>query len=134
MGSTSPDKSIQEQSLSLEPPIDPSALTELRELQNEDEPDLLYELVATFLDDAQPRLATLRDAVNGDDAQIIEKEAHALKGSCANFGANAMERICERLQIAGRSGDLADAFELLARLEGEFERVRQALTAELQRA
>jgi len=113
------------------PALDPGVLASLRELQNEDEPDLLDELVELFLADAEPKLAALREAVPRGDAETVQKEAHALKGSCANFGAEPMAAVCECLQSAGRSGNLVNASELLALLEAEFERVRVALSAEL---
>lgn len=116
---------------SSEAPIDPDALAGLRDLQEEGEPDFLRELIETFLADAAPRLASLREAVARGNATFVEKEAHALKGSCANFGARPMETVCQQLQAAGRSRDLGGAGVLLDKLDVEYGRVRAALTAEL---
>ena len=122
-------RTIYDQIATQEPAIDPDALAGLRELQEEGEPDLLRELIEMFLADAEPRLASLREAEGQANALVVEREAHALKGSCANFGARPMARICERLQSAGRSGGLAQAPALLAQLQVEYERVRTALQA-----
>ena len=111
--------------------LDPEALASLRSLQEEGEPDVLQELVDMFLADAEPRLASLREAVARGDGGTVEKEAHALKGSCANFGAHPMAALCQQLQASGRSGDLADARDLLERLDQEYGRVCAALNAEL---
>lgn len=134
MASTTRHNAVDEQGGGQEPAINSDALTGLRELQEEGEPDLLAELIEMFLADAEPRLASLRLAVPERDGEVVEREAHALKGSCANFGAVPMARICEHLQTAGRAGDLADALTLLDRLEVEYERVRRALVAELSRS
>jgi two-component system, sensor histidine kinase and response regulator len=94
------------------------------------EPDLLTELVELFLSDVSSRLANLREAVEGGDAQSVEQIAHALKGSCGNMGVSRMAAACSELQEVGASGDLARARELLEWTEAEFERVRPMLEAE----
>jgi HPt (histidine-containing phosphotransfer) domain-containing protein len=124
-------QTIGDDPTSREPAIDPAAIENLRSLQEDSGPDLLAELVDLFLVDAGPRLGRLREAVEHNDAIAVVREAHALKGACSNFGAQAMVRICNRLQGAGRTDDLIAAPELLARLEAEFERVCKALRAEL---
>ena len=114
-----------------EDPVDHDILIGLRELQQAGEPDLLNELVEVFLTDADPRLVALRKAVEQRDAHTVEREAHTLKGSCANFGAQPLARICHSLQMLGRRQDLEQASALLAHLETEYARVRAALQAEL---
>jgi len=114
-----------------EEPIDRDALASLRELQQAGDPDLLNELVEMFLADAEPRLVSLRKAAEQKDAQAVEREAHALKGSCANFGAQPMARVCHALQVLGRAQDLRQVSKLVAHLETEYARVRAALRAEL---
>ena len=112
-------------------PLDPGVLAGLRELGD---PGLLPELAEMFLDDASSRVAVLREAVEGGDARSVERIAHTLKGSSGNMGAKRMAAICEELQNAGASGDLARAPEQFGRLEEEFGRVRPALEAEMARS
>ena len=112
-------------------PIDRDALASLRELQQLGEPNLLNELIEMFLTDAESRLVALRKATEQRDAPAVEREAHALKGSCANFGAQPMARVCHSLQVLGRARDLTQAAKLLAQLHTEYARVRTALRAEL---
>ncbi len=114
-----------------EDPIDHDVLAGLRELQQAGEPDLLSELVELFLTDAEPRLVALRKAIEQGDAHAIEREAHALKGSCANFGAQPMASVCHALQTLGRAQNVIQASTLLAHLETEYVRVHAALRAEL---
>lgn len=59
-----------------EDPLDPGVLAGLRELQQAGEPDILTELVEMFVDDAEPRLAALREAVEKGDADNVERNAH----------------------------------------------------------
>lgn len=110
-----------------EPVIDPAALRGLRELQEEGEPDFLSALVDMFVEDTGTRLISLQVAIRQLDALAVEGEAHALKGSCANFGARPMVAVCNQLEASSRMGDLATAPALINQLLVEFDRVRAAL-------
>jgi two-component system, sensor histidine kinase and response regulator len=109
--------------------IDRSVLAGLRELQAEGEPDIVAELAEMFLEDVPIRLTELRDAVEIGDGHLVERVAHALKGSSAAIGAVKMEVICAELEEMGRSEDLAAASERLSNLHEEFGRVGMALEA-----
>jgi len=111
----------------LEYPLDRVTLEGLRELGGS---ELIADLAEVFSSDTLPRLANLQVAVESGDAEAVERIAHTLKGSSANMGARRMAGICEELQKAGVSKDLAGALDLLDQLEAEFERVRWALAAE----
>ncbi len=82
-----------------------------------------------FLEDVGSGLAVLRKAAEEGDAPSVERTAHTLKGASGNMGALGMARTCAELEEAGGSGDLSRVPELLARLDAEFERVRQELPA-----
>ena len=109
-------------------PLDPSVLAGLRELGG---PEFLKELGELFIEDVPPQLEALREATEGNDASLVERIAHTLKGSCGNMGALRMSIICAELQDVGHSGELERASMLLERLKAEFGRVRPALEAEV---
>jgi PAS domain S-box-containing protein len=114
-----------------EDPLDRNVLAGLRELQEEDEPDILDELIELFLADVPPLLAALRQAVEAGDAHSVERIVHTLKGSSANMGAKRMEAICAELEETGRSENLAGAPVRISRLEEEFGRDRAVFEEEL---
>jgi CheY-like chemotaxis protein len=111
----------------VKPPLDRGVLEMLRELGGS---DLFSDLADTFLRDVPVRLAELRRAVEAGDDDVVQRSAHALRGSSGSMGATQMARFCAGLQDAGARGDLAQSIELLGRLEVEFGRVRPALAAE----
>jgi signal transduction histidine kinase/DNA-binding response OmpR family regulator/HPt (histidine-containing phosphotransfer) domain-containing protein len=111
--------------------LDRSVLSGLRELQEEDEGDILGELVGLFLADVPPRLVGLREAAEVGDARSVEGIAHSLKGSCGNMGAARLGAVCAELEELGRSGDLSEAPARISELEEEFGRVRVAFDEEL---
>ncbi|HET7271607.1 MAG TPA: PAS domain S-box protein, partial [Rubrobacter sp.] len=108
-------------------PLDHDVLVGLRELQGDDETDIVAELSGMFLDDARSKLEELEEAVEEGDASSVERVAHTLKGSSGNMGARRMAAICAQLEDAGSSGDLSRAPQLLGDLEAEFGLVRTTL-------
>ena len=114
--------------------LDLSVLTSFEEVQVEDEPDLIIELIDLYLEDAPRQMALMQKAVALADERTLKRAAHGLKGSSANLGIRRMAALCAELERANDSGDSLPAGKLiLAEMHGEFERVRQALLAEKQR-
>jgi len=112
-----------------EDPIDATVLADLRELQEEGEPDLVDHLISLFLASTPPRLEAIRDAVARGDALALAREAHTLKGSCSSLGARPMACVCEELEALGRHEDLARVAAAVDQLSAEFDRVGLVLHA-----
>jgi len=110
--------------------IDASVIAELRGLQSPANPDFFNHLIDLFINETPRRLAGIKAAVTGSNAAALAQEAHALKGSSAHLGARRMDALCEILEEQGRAGSINGAPGLLAALEEEFARVREALEAE----
>jgi len=106
--------------------IDPQALAALREL-NPDNPAFLRELVDLFISDVGERLAELDRALATQDASLLARAAHTIKGSCSNFGAGELMRISQAVELRGKAGDLAGAATLLPALKAESTAVTAAL-------
>ena len=113
--------------------LDRAVLADLRDLQEEGEPDLLKELMELFLVDVPLQLALLRKALDAGDVSSLERSAHTLRGSCSNMGARSMEALCAELEETLRSGGLGAAPQLISRLEEEFGRTRAELEREVSR-
>jgi two-component system, sensor histidine kinase and response regulator len=113
--------------------LDESVLADLRELQEEGEPDILEELIELYLEDAPSQIAALGEAVEAGEAQTVERIAHTLKGSSGNMGATRMTAVCSELEDVGASSVLYKAPELLKQLEEEFGRVRATLKAKIEK-
>jgi HPt (histidine-containing phosphotransfer) domain-containing protein len=90
--------------------------------------ELLRELAGLFLVEYPRCVAELRAALAAADARRLERAAHGLKGSVANFGARPAVEAALALEQAGRGGQLEGAGELLRALE----QVLTALHAELE--
>ena len=111
--------------------LDPEVIESLRELGGEDDPDLFGELVELFLEDTPNRIQELGRALTGNDASGLEQAAHALKSSAANLGATQLSRIFKEIEAAGREHDLRRAATLVEESNQAYEKVREALRAEV---
>lgn len=73
-----------------------------------DDLDLVTELIELFLEESPKLLVDVQIAVQRRDSKAIERSAHRLKGSAGKFGMNATVQTAMRLEVLGRTGDLAD--------------------------
>ncbi len=116
------------------PALDLAVLSELRQLQEEGEPDIVQELAEAFQFETPPLLETLRQAVAEGQSEQLRRAAHNLKGSSNNLGARTMAALSAELETLGKNGMVAGAAELVTRLEQEYQRVCRALATEIARA
>lgn len=109
--------------------IDMEVIASLRALGGEDDPELLFELIDLFLDDAPNHISALESAAAAGDVETIERAAHTLKSSCANIGARQLSALCRELESQGRARDLGAVPTLVERARTEYLRVQDALEA-----
>ena len=79
--------------------------------------ELLRELAQLFLEEYPRLIGQLREAQQQGDAKTVERTAHGLKGSVANFGAKPAVDAAYRIEQLGKAGQLAGVPEPLASLE-----------------
>jgi HPt (histidine-containing phosphotransfer) domain-containing protein len=110
------------------PALDLAVLESLRQLTRPGEPDVLREVLATFLTDAPGRVAAITNAIQCKDAHALLRAAHTLKGAAASIGASGVQGRCCELESAARTGDVDQgAATLVSALCQEFERVRSEI-------
>jgi len=88
------------------------------------------DLLKSFLDDAPQRIAELRGAVVTSDPRALERAAHALKSSSAQFGAMTLAQLCLKLESMGRNRELDGAERVLGEVELAFRNAKRALEVE----
>ena len=84
-----------------------------------------------FLVQIDELLPQIRSAAEHCDSAELARSAHKLNGSVGSLGFSRAQRAAQRLEIMGRSNDLADSREALADLEREMSLLRDALTTYL---
>lgn len=90
----------------------------------------LIELVQVYLDDAPRLLDAMRAALRCGDSAALRVAAHTLKGISATMGAMTLSAQCNKLEALLSTPRLAEAEELVMRLDQEFARVQTQLTAD----
>jgi HPt (histidine-containing phosphotransfer) domain-containing protein len=78
--------------------------------------DLLREIAGLFLEDYPSLIRMIQQALAESDAHNLERAAHSLKGSIANFGSDAAYQAALDLEQIGRSNKLDGAADAYARL------------------
>src|SRR5579863_9547145 len=75
--------------------------------------ELLKEIAALFMEDYPSVLTEIRAAAARGDAKGVERAAHGLKGSVANFGAQTAVDAALQIERMGRAGDLSRVSEAI---------------------
>jgi HPt (histidine-containing phosphotransfer) domain-containing protein len=91
--------------------------------------ELLKEIAALFIEDYPNVMAEIRAAAARGDANGVERAAHGLKGSVANFGAQAAVDAAFQLEQMGRAGDLSRVSEAIDALARSLDALRPELQA-----
>lgn len=91
--------------------------------------ELLREITGIFLAEYPALLADIQAAIEAGDAKRLERAAHSLKGSVANFGARAATDVSFQLEIMGRKGHLEHSPEAFAELLTRFRQLQPCLEA-----
>jgi PAS domain S-box-containing protein len=104
--------------------FDGAALENLRELGGD---EFLAEVIDTFVADAPTLLETLRRSLEEGETEELRRSAHTLKSNGATLGAEPFAELCRELEQRAKDGRLGDADSLVASIEQEYGRLRDAL-------
>ena len=88
---------------------------------------VLDQILTTFLEELPVQIENLRRGFRDQDARLVERQAHTLKGASGIIGAQALQAAAERVETAGRARDLVLAESLFAAMQGELERLQVVL-------
>jgi len=112
----------------LSPPIlNPDAIQALRELSPEGDSEFLRELIGIYLADTPKQLTKLEEAITRQDADLVVRAAHTIKGSSGNFGATGFAQLAQEMEAHGKSNNLAAAAAALPEFKNRFAQVVAAL-------
>jgi signal transduction histidine kinase/CheY-like chemotaxis protein/HPt (histidine-containing phosphotransfer) domain-containing protein len=109
--------------------LDHDVISQLRSLESAERPDFFANLVTRYAEEAGSRLRQVHDAIAENSADALRDHAHALKSSSRAVGALETARLCERLELLGRSGGLGESAPIAAELDGSLARTVARLRA-----
>ena len=82
--------------------------------------DVLMGVLKLFLENVKDQIGTIRQAISEGNAEVVEKEAHSIKGGAANLTADDLSRSALELEKIGKSRTLEGGIEALEKLENDF--------------
>lgn len=90
--------------------IDQKTLDQLKDLGE----GLLQRVIKLYRSSSTTLVASLDQAVEEGNADLLFKTAHSLKNSSANLGITQLANKCKELEVIGRSGNVANSGALVA--------------------
>ena len=88
---------------------------------------LLAEMAELWLADSAKHETQIRNGLDSGDAMMVQRAAHALKGSVGTFRASAAQDAANQLEISAKDADLVGARKVFERLSTQIDLVRQDL-------
>jgi signal transduction histidine kinase/ligand-binding sensor domain-containing protein/CheY-like chemotaxis protein/HPt (histidine-containing phosphotransfer) domain-containing protein len=104
------------------------SVTALAALQRDsDDHELLIEIAGMFLSEYPRLMSSIKEAMRCADYEALGLATHTLKGMVSNFYAGPASEAAQRLEMVAEKRDLKSFDAALAALEGEIERLSEAL-------
>ena len=85
-----------------EPVLQPNALDAIVEMIGLDDPEVIVDLLDTFLTDSQRQIEEMRQTFASGDFKTLHRAAHSMKSSSATFGALALSKLCQQLEQSAK--------------------------------
>jgi len=111
--------------------IDQSVLSALRDLQIEGKPDIFESIIQAYFSSSDPLVTEMQKALAGNDLEVLQSSAHSFKSSSGNVGAIKLYDLNKKLEMDCRNNMLENAADLVAAIELEYIRVKEALNREI---
>ena len=93
--------------------------------------DGVRQTFAVFARDTEARLALFRRFTEGNDREVIEIEAHALKGSARTLGANELAHIARLIEHRAANMNAEELGIAVDGLEAAYRKMRREFEPEL---
>ncbi len=92
-----------------------------------DMPEIVVELVQTYLEGSAELAHSLENAVEVSDPDMLERAAHSLKSSSASLGAQQLADVCKILEVHGRKQDMTGVAQPVQHALAEYHQFSQIL-------
>ena len=100
----------------------------LREMEEVGEDSIVLELIASFQDDTASRFERLHVAVARLDAATVKAEAHSMRGSARQMGAEALADLCQTIEAGALKMNWPELEGQVDQADGRFAEVRSAMS------
>ncbi|KAK3418498.1 histidine-containing phosphotransfer protein 1 [Eucalyptus grandis] len=103
--------------------------TQLQQLQDENNPDFVVEVVSLFFDDSQRLLNELAKALDQQniDFKKVDAHVHQLKGSSSSIGAQRVQRVCIAFRNYCQDKNVEGCLKCLQQVKQEYSLLKNKL-------
>ncbi len=101
--------------------IDEKVLNRLRDMASSTDMDFFGEVMRMFIQQGSEIITDIEALCVKKDWDKMSEQAHKLKGSSLNIGANMLAETCRVIELKGKSPDGEDCAVLANRLRSDFE-------------
>jgi HPt (histidine-containing phosphotransfer) domain-containing protein len=95
----------------------------------EDDVNGIADLLEMALETGNKHRRALAEGLAANDAQIVARAAHGIKGSAGNIGANVVYHLATELDARARQGNLDGARERVDAIGAAYDRVAEEVRA-----
>jgi len=113
--------------------VNPEKVAFLRRFEQSRGSHVVTGLIELFRKDTTKRMAALRAGLDEGDFEVVQHEAHSLKGSSRSMGAERLATLCEGMEQLSKSRSVRAVESLFSAAEVELGRVLEAFDAERRR-
>lgn len=108
--------------------------SQLRQLQDESNPDFVQEVVELYFEDSVAKMDKLNSKLQdvAPDYNAIDQLVHQFKGSSASFGAQEISQSCARFRELCQEQDRDGCQQLLQHINVSFQALKSRLDTFLQ--
>ncbi|XWS58255.1 hypothetical protein CRYUN_Cryun08bG0018300 [Craigia yunnanensis] len=108
--------------------------TQLQELQDENNPEFVVEVVTLFFEDSERLLNELTKALEQQniDFNRVDAHVHQLKGSSSSIGAQRVQKVCIAFRNYCEEQNVEGCLKCLQQVKNEYSLVRTKLKSMFQ--
>ncbi|HQU85768.1 MAG TPA: ATP-binding protein [Pyrinomonadaceae bacterium] len=108
--------------------IAPETLKNFLEIEANGEKNFTFEMISLFCRNAESGIFEIKEALKSQNAELIRRKAHQLKGSSANVGAMKLAKNFENLENEIQNENWTESENLLDQIFKEIELLSKAIS------
>ena len=101
----------------------------LREIEEAGDDSIVLELIDSFQNDTASWFERLHDAVARFDAATVKAQAHSMRGSARQMGAEALADLCQAVEVGAPKMNWPELEYQVNQAKVRFAEVRSAMSA-----
>jgi signal transduction histidine kinase/CheY-like chemotaxis protein/HPt (histidine-containing phosphotransfer) domain-containing protein len=93
--------------------------------------EVLKMILTGFLSDIPKQIDILKEALGNNDLEVLERQAHTIKGASANIGGEELRKVAFEMETFAHNSEIDKYSEKIKDLELQFENLKNSINKEL---